>query len=494
MLKVTRSGCVVGFALLAACGSGAAPPAENAPPARQVAIESTPPSSAAGPTPAAPCVMPEKVQRCVLPAVEQEALDARVQTLLKKVKDSAWKDHASLIELTRSQLLASRAYDDADIDGPGLNAKRALAVKPTSEARLVAALTMLHTHLPRTETLAARQLLFTLVEQMLDVDATTASPAVEQARALVGYHRLIGHGAPRGLLDRTSEIPLGNFAAQVRDDWHEGHRSDARLATYPPLTMAMRESEIPAPWGAPFAMPTGTLASAAPPITKCDGAATQTPEGKTFCAAALALEASPSLATATAVLDAYGDLRPACDAKEPVCGGHVAETLVATGAAFAEAGLMAKAIAVLRITENKFPSQAPDVGLRISDSYYALGVFDLASRWAVTYARGQGWKAPAALRRALGIDLALGKSPIHSDWLGLALRSRALPVGERRAWAELAARTIPAPDRPAWVKTLPPDVRPAQEAAPHPSAPACDATLLCGYVAVINDPSWSSLD
>lgn len=483
----------LGATLLTACGPGA-PPAENAPFARQTAIESTPTSADSAPAPVGQCVMPEKIPGCELPVADAGALEARAEALLKKVKDSAWKDHASLVELTRIQLLVSRAYDDGAIDGPGLNAQRALAVKSNPAARLVAALTMLHTHLPRTQTRAARQLLLLLVEQMLDVEETATSPALEQARALVGYHRLIGVGAPRGLLDRAGDTRLGGFAAQLRDDWKSGQRSDARLATYAPLSSAARTADVPARWGAPFPMPTGPLAAAAPPISQCDARATQTPEGEAFCTAAQALEASRSAATATSLLDAYRGLKPACAAKEPACGQHVAGTLVAAGDAFADAGQAAKAIAVFRLIALQFPLQTADVELRISDGYYALGVFDLAARWAARYAREQGWQAPAALRRSLGIEVALGKAPDQIEWLARALRTRGLPVEERRAWAELAARAIPASERTAWVAKLPANIRPAPEVAPSTLAPECDATLLCGYMAVINDPTWSALD
>lgn len=439
--------------------------------------------------------MPKRWAGCDWPVVDDAALEARIEALEKRVKDSAWKDHASLIELTRLQLLASggmTAGATPSMDGAQLNAKRAMAVDPTPPARLVAALALLHAHLPRTESVVARQMLFALVEGMLDMEAASPSPALQQARALVGYHRLISAGPAAAPLAGGAQTPLGGFARQVRDDWQAGQYARARLATYPALSTALRTSRVPRPRETAFEMLPGNLAPAPPPITPCDGAAKGTPEGKAFCGAAQALEASPSETTAKGVLDAYRGLKPACAAKEPQCGKHVPETMIATGAAFAEAGQMAKAIAVYRIAEPMLP--ASDVKLRISDAYFRIGVFDLAARWGIQHARAQGWNAPGVLRRVLAIELALGKPASSIDGLHRALRHRGLPAKERRAAAALAVRTIPAPERAAWLAKLPAEIRPPLPSTSTAGAASCDPALLCGYVAVLNDPTWSTVD
>jgi len=442
---------MVGTALLvSSCG----PPGRAEAPLDPPAIAPAAGEGAAGET--AGCekvtlIAPSSVLLDEMATQDRRHVDPLVAAAQKAVRDSQYKDVDALAELSRLQLWRSAQEEShdgpSDLDGAHRNAQRAMAVDSSHSAgRLALALTtatrVIQTSGARdpAHRLVALGLVDLAVERALD----GAPPAMAAAGHTLRGYLMLDRGEP-GEAGRAFDQALAQDAQAVGAWVGKGHvaRSQRDLVAASDAyerALAIDAADLEARAaldaatrceGLKLTLADVTrpelsrlifkpLAPPANPPTPCPQAALADARNETLCRGRASLSQARTgaerKAAVTDIIAGWQALRPACEAGEPVCGGHVPAALL--DAMQAQDGQPARAITLGRIlgsSRYKAFRQAGlegQVALLIADRYYELGIYDLAANHYERHVKlaPKEATADAARERASAIRMALGNT------------------------------------------------------------------------------------
>ena len=460
-------------ALIALCcmltGCGAAP-GPKAPPDRAVAVAVAPmlpPRPAArAPAPASYCTVQPRLAACVPrpDGASRATLTPRIDAASQKVLDSRFQDADSLVEVARLQLLRDNPREpngQSDADEARRNAMRAVIVDATPQAKLVLALAMTRLYQENAGSNGSKlKLFYQVLGRTLPVEG--AGPAVSAARALAGYHALA----------------IGE--ADEAQRWFEQASSGEGASPLAARGLADLAQSIsrPKPQPALLTLPAPPLGDEPTPPDACDAQLRNRKEAAAFCAAIDQFRAAASATTkrdaGVAMVRAYGDFRPLCQAREPACGSNVVRALRAASHALAQTEL-AKSVATARLAletaegDARAPELAPSLARQLADDYFVIGELSQAGRWYQRYVDlASGKQSGAEAEVALIAGIVLG-DPAVEGWARRLTRDGRF-TAERRA---------------AWSRALEGEAETAAVQEP------CPPVLHCAFMELVRDGRWS---